>query len=362
MPTTADISPSPVARNLSPSPSLIQSSVDALPIQGRVMLRLLLLQYFDLTQEDIDYMAADRPDPRMQSGQKPALASFASKDKIQAIVDRTAQYRRFVRMRRERAWIEMDILKKLVALNQTQIQLLEKLLTETYELPVDKLRAIKADARTSLTRPLIRSIEQAWDEDTISEEDYTKERCAIELQLLVRRVEREKRQLDVATREYQTVSQAPMQDHEIGHIWGIPAGTLSARKAKFLSAFLTAIAKGVGADDATMRVTDLWKESLISLAKTPVERSPAQYDGLERTEEAFMEKLQAFLWNRLPEESQTKFWISMVKGGSTNAVHSEEGWSVFGLQRLNALLSDIEMTEDGVRAELMACCTKGEAP
>lgn len=345
---TATVTPSSL------SPTLIQSAIDGLPIQGRIMLRLLLLQYFDVTPEDIDYMAADRPDPRMQSGMKPSFASFASKEKIQAIVDRTAQYRRVARMRRERAWLEMEILRKLLALNQTQVTIIERTLTGTHQLPTDRLRAIKDDARTSLGRPLIRSIDQAWEQDSISEEDYLKERLAIELQALIRRIEREKRQLDVATREYQTVSRAPLQDHEIGHIWGIPAGTLSARKAKYISSFLQTVIKGIGGDEASLRATDLWKETLVALSKTPVERSLAPYDGLERTEEAFMEKVQAFMWNRLPEEVQTKFWLSMVKGGSTNAVHSELGWSVFGLQRLNALLGDLDMTHEGIEAELLA--------
>lgn len=338
----------------SPTPTLIQSAIDGLPIQGRVMLRLLLLQYFDVTPEDIDYMAADRPDPRMQSGMKPSFASFASKEKIQSIVDRTAQYRRWARMRRERAWLEMEILKKLLALNQTQVAIIERALTGTHQLPVDRLQAIKDDARTSLGRPLLRSIEQAWDQDGITEEDYIKERLAIELQALIRRIEREKRQLDVATREYHTVSRTPLQDHEIGHIWGIPAGSLSARKAKYISAFLQTVVKGIGGDEASLRAIDLWKETLISMSKTSVERSLAPYDGLERTEEAFMEKVQAFIWNRLPEEIQTKFWLSMVKGGSTNAVHSELGWSVFGLQRLNALMGDLDLSQDGVEAELFA--------
>ncbi len=337
-----------------PTPALIADSINGLPIQGRIMLRLLLLQYFDITPEDIDYMAADRPDPRMQSGMKPSIASFASKEKIQSIVDRTAHYRRVARMKRERAWLEMEILRKLIELNRSQVAVIERQLTTTYELPADRLRAIMDDARTSLTRPLIRSIEQAWDQDTISEADYMKERLAIELQMLVRRMDREKRQLDVAAREYHTVSHVPLLDHEIGHIWGIPAGTLSARKAKYLSQFLHALVKGMGADESAARSIDLWKETLHTLSQTPIERSLAPYDGLERTEDAFMEKVQAFVWNRLPEETQTKFWVSIVKGGSTNAVHSELGWSVFGLQRLNAVLGDIDRSAEGVEPELLA--------
>ena len=83
---------------------MIESTIAALPVQGRIMLRLLLLPYFDVTQEDCDFMAADQPDPRMVSGKK-LPTPVISKDKIQAVVDRAAQYRRFVRIKRERAWL-----------------------------------------------------------------------------------------------------------------------------------------------------------------------------------------------------------------------------------------------------------------
>ena len=35
------------------------------------MLRLIMLQYFDVTDEEILYIVADRPDPRCVAGTKP---------------------------------------------------------------------------------------------------------------------------------------------------------------------------------------------------------------------------------------------------------------------------------------------------
>ena len=35
------------------------------------MLRLILLQYFDMTDEEILYIVTDRPDPRCVAGKKP---------------------------------------------------------------------------------------------------------------------------------------------------------------------------------------------------------------------------------------------------------------------------------------------------
>ncbi|GKS58102.1 hypothetical protein YTPLAS18_16290 [Nitrospira sp.] len=336
------------------TPQIIEAAISGLAIQSRVMLRLLLLQYFDISREEVEYMAADRPDPRMQSGVKPPV-SFASLEKIQAVVDRAAQYRRFVCMRRERAWLEKEILKKLIALNTAQVKAAERLLLEKYGLAPDKLNTIKEGARTSLTKTFQRSIDQQWDADSISEEEYLKERLAIEVQSLLRRIERERRQYDLAEREYRTVSTSPLQDHEIGHIWGIPAGTLLARKAKSLSQFLQAVQQSCPAQgQQAVSAVDVWKETLATLATTPIDRSTAPYDGLERTEDAFMDKVQRFVWNRLPEEVQTKFWLSIVKGASSNAVHAELGWSVFGLQRLNAVLGDVDMAPDAVEQELLA--------
>ncbi len=37
---------------------MIRSVIDTMPMQGRVMLRLILLQYFDVTDEDILYIVA----------------------------------------------------------------------------------------------------------------------------------------------------------------------------------------------------------------------------------------------------------------------------------------------------------------
>lgn len=350
------------------SAQAIESAVNKLPLQGRVMLRLLLLQYFDVFQEDVEYMAADRPDPRMQAGMKPALASYASKDKVQSIVDRAAQYRRFVRMRRERAWLEMEILRKLIALNDTQLGIIERLLIDTYGVPAERVRAIRQDARAAVARPFLRSLDAQWDEDAITEEDYLKERLALELQAIVRRLERERRQFDLAQREYQTVSNQPLQDHEIAHIWGIPSGALSARKAKYLSQFIGTLMNeqacaGTQAGTGQPAPLDVWQETFRTLAASPIERSLAPYDGLERTESSFMDKAQAFVWNRLPEDTQTKFWLSIVKGGSSNAVHAELGWSVFGLQRLNAILGEIDLSPDSLEQELrVRVAPKPKAP
>lgn len=336
---------------------MIESTIAALPVQGRIMLRLLLLSYLDVPHEDCDFMAADQPDSRMVSGKKLSIPVI-SKERIQAVVDRAAQYRRYMRIKRERAWLQVEGLQKLIQLNKAKAAVAADLLRTRFEVPAERVEELKGEARTMVPKPALRSLDQQWDQDEIEEESYRKVRLCLELQFLMRRIERERRHLEVAERELQTISHAPLQDHEIGHIWGIPAGTLMARKVKFLSAYMQALQSRLSVEGAMPQTQaqgpiDLWKETFTVLSKQPIERSLSQYDGLEQTEDAFMAKLQSFVANRLPEDAQTKFWLSLGKGGSSNAVHAEEGWSVFGLQKLSAVLAETDQTREAFEEELL---------
>ena len=75
----------------------IESAIAAMPMQGRIMLRLILLQYFDVTEEEILYMTADRPDPRCVAGTKTTY-NILTHEAIKAVRDRRDQYRRQVRL------------------------------------------------------------------------------------------------------------------------------------------------------------------------------------------------------------------------------------------------------------------------
>ena len=79
----------------------------------------------------------------------------------------------------------------------------------------------------------------------------------------------------------------------------------------------------------------------------------ATYDGLEKTEETLLEKLQAFASGTLPEEIEGKFWLSLVHGASSNAVLSEPTRTVFGLQRLAAILAEVDLDADAVEQDLL---------
>ena len=109
----------PIASPASPlTVEKIRSVIDAMPMQGRIMLRLILLQYFDVTDEEILYIVADRPDPRCVAGTKPTNTTM-SKESIKVVTDRRDQYRRQVRLKRERTWLQCDSLRRLAQLRET---------------------------------------------------------------------------------------------------------------------------------------------------------------------------------------------------------------------------------------------------
>jgi hypothetical protein len=333
---------------------MIRSVIDALPVQGRIMLRLLLLQYFDMTDEDILYIVADQPDPRCVAGSKPTN-STPTKEAIKVVTDRRDQYRRQMRLKRERTWLQCDSLRRLVQLRETFADRAHMLLAERFSVSADRLDALRAAARTVLPKPAILRLEQRWDADDITAEDYQLQRLSIEFQTQLRMAEKYRKRLDLAERERQTAISAPLQDHEIGHIWGIPAGSLAARKVKYLTQYLHNLQAALqsGAAATTTAPLDLWKETFSVLATQPIERSLATYDGLEKTEPALIDKLTALVWGNLPEEIEVKFLTSLVLGASSNAMLSEITRTLFGLQRLTTILNDMDISPEAIDEELL---------
>jgi hypothetical protein len=89
------------------------------------------------------------------------------------------------------------------------------------------------------------------------------------------------------------------------------------------------------------------------LSASSIERSIATYDGLEQTEPALIEKLAAYVSIGIPEESEVKFWNSLVYGASSNAMHSESTRTLFGLQRLVSMQNDFDRSPDALEQELL---------
>lgn len=338
------------------TPELIASTIDQAPIQGRIMLKLLLLQHFDITPEEISHIAADRPDPRCVAGSKP-LHQMVKQDALRDVTSRRDEYRRRVRLRRERLWLQMESMKGMIALAEGMVRAATDLLVTRYKAAPEALNALKQEARAAVPKPAIRLLNRRWDEDDISAEAYQEARLGLEIQTQLRLLDKYKKRFELSEREWKSINATPLQDHEIGHIWGIPAGSLAGRKVKhlhqYLQAIQTTLQKTSPKDVPATGPLDLWKETLLVLGERPVERSVAHYDGLERTEEALVEKLRIFAWGTLSEDLEAKFWLSLVHGASSNAVHSENTRSLFGLQRLMAVLSEIDSNPDALEEELL---------
>jgi len=339
------------------TPEQIEAAVNALPVQGRIMLRLLLVQYLDVTQGDVEYMAADRPDPRFLSGQKPKTP-YISQETMQGLTDRVAQYRTQARQRRERVSLQITCLQKQIALSEALCSLAEHLLGSRFGMDAEAVQELKKQARTAIPKTAIRELDRKWETEEITEEGYRKERLCIEYQSQLRKLERERRRLEIATREFDTSGGVPLQDHEIGHIWGIPASTLAARKAKYLHQYLQGLQTQLqetrsAAQQALTIPTDLWKETFAALAHRPVERSVAVYDGLEGTETALLDKLTAFASGTLPEEIEGRFWLSIVQESRTNAEYGDKLKSLFPLQRLSTILAEMDVSPEALQEELV---------
>lgn len=322
----------------------IESVINALPLQGRIMLRLLLLQYLDTTAEDVEFIAVDRPDPRFQAGGK-SLVQVVARETLQGITDRIAQYRDRVRQKREQTWLQIDCLRKQIAYGEALCAQAERLLRERFGLDADATNTLRAQARAAIPKPAIRELDRQWDKNEIEEEDYRRKRLGIEYQTEFRKLERERKRLDTALRDYSIAGRAPLQDHEIGHIWGIPAGTLAARKAKFLHQYLQGLQAAL--PQTSQPSVDLWKETFNVLAGRPVERSTVPYDGLDRTEASLLERLTTFALKATPEELESRAWLAI-------------SLSLFALQRLSTIQN--ERDTDSVALEQMLLQRSAPAP
>ena len=80
----------------------------------------------------------------------------------------------------------------------------------------------------------------------------------------------------------------------------------------------------------------------------------AAYDGLEKTEEALLEKLRDFAAGTLPEEFETRFWLSIVQETSQLTEYGTRLQSLFALQRLAATLAEMDTTPDALEQELLS--------
>jgi len=339
----------------------IESALQALPIQNRTMIQLLLLQYLDVTQEEIDYMASDQPDSRFLAGKQPQGKSI-SLEAVQNVTSRSNQYKGYYRQKRERPGMHVEFLKQALAIMDQKIRIAERILVSDFKVGEDILKTTKSQAPSVLLRQELRKLDRAWEHEEIPQKDYQTQRLLLELQALLRRRAIYRRRHKIAQQEFITAGSLPLKDHEIAHVWGIPLGSLAARKVKSLQQFLTLLQKHQDTSSPSNENTqplDLWRETFNTLAKRPIERSLIEYDGLEKTEEILMGKLQAFVSGTMSEPEESKFWTSITKVNDTEFTGSwaSHARSILAFQRLHALMNDMDLSDEALEEELLAKIT-----
>ncbi|TFG64109.1 MAG: hypothetical protein E4H32_03480 [Nitrospirales bacterium] len=179
----------------------------------------------------------------------------------------------------------------------------------------------------------------------------------MEFQALLRRRAIFRRRHKIAEQEFITAGTASLKDHEIAHVWGIPLGSLAGRKVKALEQFLKNLQGHQETSSPSGEPTqplDLWRETFNTLAHRPIERSLVDYDGLEKTEEILMSKLEAFVSGMMSEPEESKFWTSITKVNDTeySGSWSSHARSILAFQRLHALMNDMDLSDEALEDEL----------
>ena len=336
----------------------IETALQALPIQNRTMLQLLLLQYIDVTQEEIDYMAEDQPDSRFLAGNQPKGKTI-SLDAVQNVTSRSNQYKGYYRQKRERPGMHVEFLQECLTLMDRKIRIVENLLISDFKTDDETLKTTRSQAPTVLLRQELRKLERAWEHEELSQKDYQIQRLLLEFQALLRRRAIFRRRYKIAQQDLVSAGTLPLKDHEIAHIWGIPLGSLAARKVKALHQFLTLLQKhedSSSPSNGTAQPLDLWRETFTVLSQRPIERSLVEYDGLEQTEEILMDKLEAFVNGTMSEPEESKFWTSITKVNDTEFSGSwaSHARSILAFQRLHAFLNDMDLSDEALEDELSA--------
>ena len=128
---------------------LIESVIETLPVQSRIMVRLLLLQYLEPSEDDVQFIVEDQPDSRFMAGDQPETKKSLVAA-TQEVNERIAQYSGFLRQKRERPWLQVECLKKQMALTDLTIRAAEGLLTSKFHVDRAELKDRKQSAVSAL--------------------------------------------------------------------------------------------------------------------------------------------------------------------------------------------------------------------
>ena len=254
--------------------------------------------------------------------------------------------------------MHLEFLTQILTNLEKTIQVAERLLTSDFGADKDAIQAAKAQAPSILLRQELRKLEREWENQELSPKEYQTRRLILEYQALLRRRGIMRRRQKVAQNDLIVAGNTPLRDHEIAHVWGIPLGSLAARKVKAIQQFLTELERHQEGHSAmngsSEQQIDLWQETLRLLSQRPIERSMVEYDGLEKTEEALLDKLRAFITGSMSEPEESKFWTSITRVNDTefSGTWKSHARSILAFQRLHALLNDMDFSDEGLEEEL----------
>ena len=255
--------------------------------------------------------------------------------------------------------MQVEFLKEALALIDRKVRLVERMLLEDFSVDEETIQTTRSQAPSVLVRQELRKLDRTWEHEDILKKDYQLQRLLLEFQVLLRRRAIFRRRYKIAQQEFIAAGTSPLKDHEIAHVWGIPLGSLAGRKVKALEQFLTLLQgyqEPASASNGTTQPLDLWRETFTTLAKRPIERSLVEYDGLEKTEEILMEKLEAFINGIMSEPEESKFWTSITKVNDTEFSGSwaSHARSILAFQRLHALMNDMDLSDEALEDEISA--------
>ena len=91
------------------------------------------------------------------------------------------------------------------------------------------LKDLHTQAGHAILRPVVRELNGRWERNEIEEEEYRARRLSAEYQTLLQACTGPKAPRGVKTR-FGEGNLAPLQDHEVAHIWGLPPEPLRQGK------------------------------------------------------------------------------------------------------------------------------------
>lgn len=231
----------------------IESTIASLPPINRVMLRLLLLRYLTPTQEDMLLMAAERCEPNKRAGgdsgtvtgggvPKPDKVHGTPKEWIMAIEAKISQFATMLREERQRIELKIRFLRDYGEGLRLELEAVEQLLKSECDASPETLEDLRTQARLAPVTYSLKKLAARADKEEIEEEDYLRERLALEYQAHARRFERAVKRLNQVSLEREAMLTSSLSDEFLATIWCLAKGPIMNRRVQSVQKYITILA------------------------------------------------------------------------------------------------------------------------